>query len=112
MRVFFKVTGMVLIVFAAGLLARSVMYLQASGDLGSFDLNGVYDVRRIDLLNSSTEFGKFLAAMFGWDPRPSIEQIIVWLAYIAPVTYLFLRNPGPKRPRKADEPKPAEQRVG
>ena len=25
-----------------------------------------------------TEVGKFLAAMFGWDPRPSIEQIVVW----------------------------------
>jgi high-affinity iron transporter len=39
----------------------------------------------------STETGKFLGAMFGWDPRPSIEQIVAYLAYLATVTWLFLR---------------------
>lgn len=92
MRLFFKVTGMVLIVFAAGLLARSVMYLQSAADLGSFNLNGVYDLRDYEWLNSSSEVGKFLAAMFGWDPRPSIEQVVVWFAYLVPVSYLFLRK--------------------
>jgi high-affinity iron transporter len=91
LRAFFKVTGVVLIVFAAGLLARTVLYLQSAGDLGSFNLNGVYDVRSFDWLSSSSEVGKFLAAMFGWDPRPSIEQIVVWLGYVVPVTFLFLR---------------------
>jgi high-affinity iron transporter len=92
LRLFFKITGMVLIVFAAGLLARSVMYLQTAGDLSSFNLNGVYDVRDLSWLNSTTESGKFLAAMFGWDPRPSIEQIVVWFGYLLPVSYLFLRS--------------------
>jgi high-affinity iron transporter len=112
MRLFFKVTGMVLIVFAAGLLARSVMYLQTSGDLGSFALNGVYDVRDVNALTSSTEFGKFLAAMFGWDPRPSIEQIVVWFAYLIPVSYLFLRSPGRERSTAAGAPRATEERVG
>ncbi len=93
LRAFFKVTGMVLIVFAAGLLARTVLYLQSAGDLGSLNLNGVYDLRGYDWLSSSSEVGKFLAAMFGWDPRPSIEQIVVWFAYLVPVTFLFLRAP-------------------
>ena len=68
MRLFFKVTGVVLIVFAAGLLARTVLYLQSAGDLGSFNLNGVYDLRDYAWLDPSSEVGKFLAAMFGWDP--------------------------------------------
>jgi high-affinity iron transporter len=104
MRLFFKVTGMVLIVFAAGLLARTVLYLQSAGDLGSFNMNGVYDLRDYAWLNSSSEVGKFLAAMFGWDPRPSIEQVVVWFAYLVPVSYLFLRK-GPTAPAPADPPR-------
>jgi high-affinity iron transporter len=101
MRMFFKVTGVVLIVFAAGLLSRTVLYLQSAGDLGSFNLNGVWDLRSYAWLDSSSEVGKFLAAMFGWDPRPSIEQVVVWFGYLIPVTYLFLRNPKPTKPTPA-----------
>jgi high-affinity iron transporter len=91
MKAFFTVTGVVLIVFAAGLASRTVLFLQGAGDLGSFSLNGVYDLRQYDHLTQSTEVGKFLAAMFGWDPRPSIEQVVVYLGYLVPVLYLFLR---------------------
>ena len=44
MKAFFTLTGLVLIVFAAGLVAKTVLFLQTSGDLGSFNLNGVYDL--------------------------------------------------------------------
>lgn len=96
MRAFFKVTGVVLILFAAGLAARSVMYLQVgSFDLRSFNLNDVYDLRSHRWLTVDTESGRFLAAMFGWDPRPSIEQIVVYFGYLVPISYLFLRTPRP-----------------
>jgi high-affinity iron transporter len=91
MKPFFTVTGLVLIVFAAGLVARTVMYLQIAGDLGSFSLNGVYDLTSVHWLTNSSEVGKFLGAMFGWDPRPSIEQLVAYFAYLIPVTVLFLR---------------------
>src|SRR3954471_24106443 len=79
MKTFFQVTGIVVIVFASGLLARTVLFLQQSGDLGSFN-DAVYNLTRYRFLTQNTEVGKFLAAMFGWDPRPSIEQVVVWLA--------------------------------
>jgi|SRR5829696_990294 len=102
MRAFFTVTGVVLIVFAAGLASRTVLFLQASGDLGSANLNGVYDVTGHSWLTQSTEVGKFLAAMFGWDPRPSLEQVVAYLAYAVPVLTLFLRpQPRPARVRPA-----------
>jgi high-affinity iron transporter len=91
MRAFFQVTGLIVIVFAAGLLARTVLFLQSSGDLGTWN-NAVYNLTGTKWLTQQTEFGKFLAAMFGWDPRPSIEQVVVWAAYLFPVTYLFLRG--------------------
>lgn len=106
MKAFFTVTGLVLIVFAAGLVARTVLFLQISRDLGSFDLNGVYDLTGVHALTQGSEFGKFLAAMFGWDPRPSIEQVVAWLVYLVPVSVLFLR-PGPAPARPAEPAQPA-----
>jgi high-affinity iron transporter len=92
MRAFFQVTGLVVIVFAAGLLARAVLFLQASGDLGSLD-DAVFNLTTVGWLTQETEVGRFLAAMFGWDPRPSIEQLAVWGAYLLPVTAAFLFTP-------------------
>lgn len=98
MATFFKVTGVILIVFAAGLGAKSVNLLQSANDLSSFNLNGVYDARSVSWLTDSSEIGKFLTAMFGWDPRPSIEQVVVWFGYFIPVTYFFLRKGKGKAP--------------
>jgi high-affinity iron transporter len=92
-----------LIIFAAGLLARTVMFLQTSGDLGIL-WNNVYDVRSAAWLTTDTEVGKFLGAMFGWDPRPSIEQLVAWLGYAAVVTWLFLRKPRAAQRRPAATP--------
>ena len=91
MRAFFQVTGIIVIVFAAGLLARSVLFLQAAGVFGTA-YDNVYDVTQYRFLTQETEVGKFLAAMLGWDPRPSIEQVVAWLGYLVPVTWLFLRG--------------------
>jgi hypothetical protein len=44
--------------------------------------------------------------MFGWDPRPSIEQVVAWVAYIVPVTWFFLA--GPSRRSTTAEPTTAE----
>ena len=63
----------------------------------------VYDLTGFSWLTTQTQVGRFLAGLFGWDPRPSLEQVVVWVAYIIPVTYLFLR---PDRPSAA-APAPA-----
>jgi high-affinity iron transporter len=97
MRAFFRITGMVVVVFAAGLLAKTVLFLQQSGDLGTMRDN-VYDVRRFAWLTNQTEVGKTLAALVGWDPRPSMEQVVAWLGYFLPVAWLFLRSPKAGQP--------------
>jgi high-affinity iron transporter len=97
MRAFFRVTGMVIVVFAAGLLAKTVLFLQAGGDMGTMADN-IYDLREYKFLTQETEVGKTLAALIGWDPRPSVEQVIAWFGYFIPVTFLFLRNPKTAQP--------------
>jgi high-affinity iron transporter len=99
MKLFFNITGMIVIVFAAGLLAKGVMFLQATEFDALDSLNwAVYDLTGFSWLTTQTQLGRFLAGLFGWDPRPSLEQVVVWVAYISPVTYLFLR---PDRPSAA-----------
>jgi high-affinity iron transporter len=92
MRQFFTVTGLVLIVFAAGLVSRTVLWLQAAGELGSL-WNSVYDLTAYRWLTVGSETGRFLGAMFGWDPRPSIEQVVAYLLFLGTVSWLFLRAP-------------------
>jgi high-affinity iron transporter len=99
LRQFFTVTGLVLIVFAAGLVSRTILWLQATGDLGTV-WNNVYDLTAYPWLTVNTETGKFLGAMFGWDPRPSIEQIVGYLLYLGTVSWLFLRTPRAVRERQ------------
>jgi high-affinity iron transporter len=104
MRQFFTVTGLILIVFAAGLVSRTVLWLQAAGELGTV-WNNVYDLTAYRWLTVSTESGKFLGAMFGWDPRPSIEQVVAYLLFLVTVSWLFLRAP-----RTAEAPRAAARR--
>jgi high-affinity iron transporter len=94
MRRFFQVTGVLIILFAAGLLARFVLFLQGAGDLGSLN-DAAYDLTRYRWLTQEHQSGRFLAGIFGWDPRPSVEQLVAYVAYLVPVLALYLRAPAP-----------------
>jgi high-affinity iron transporter len=96
MRQFFTVTGLILIVFAAGLVSRTVLWLQSAGELGTL-WDNVYDLTAYPWLTVSTETGRFLGAMLGWDPRPSIEQVAAYLLFLGTVGWLFLRAPRARR---------------
>ncbi len=75
--------------------------LQAAGELGTV-WNNVYDLTAYPWLTVSTEPGKFLGAMFGWDPRPSVEHVAAYLLFLVTVAWLFLRTP--RTARDAQEP--------
>lgn len=102
MRRFFLVTGALVILFAAGLVARAVFFFQASGDLSSWNW-AAYDLTGARWLTVDTQSGRFLAGIFGWDPRPSIEQVVAYLAYLIPVGLAFFRSPK-AAPTPAAEP--------
>jgi high-affinity iron transporter len=79
-----------------------VLYLQSAGELGTA-WNNVYDLTGYPWLTVSTETGRFLGAMLGWDPRPSIEQVGAYLAFLGTVGWLFLRPP---RSARQQPPRP------
>ena len=92
MRLFFDVTAGLIIVFAAGLVAKTVFFIQATGDIGTLN-NAIYDLTMIRWLTVDTQLGRFLAGIFGWDPRPSLEQVAAYVLYLVPVGWMYFRKP-------------------
>ena len=97
MKLFFQVTGVLIILFAAGLMSRGVLFLQSAGDLGTLN-DAVYNLTGQRWLTQDTQTGRFLAGIFGSDPRPSIEQVVVYLGYLVPVLILFFKKPRASAP--------------
>jgi high-affinity iron transporter len=105
MRAFFKITGALIILFAAGLMAKAVFFLQQTGDLG-ISWDAVYNLTGIHWLTVDTQVGRFLAGIFGWDPRPSIEQVVAYFGYLIPVGWLYFRDPKAGAAEAAAVPEP------
>ncbi|MGV8872297.1 MAG: iron uptake transporter permease EfeU [Rhodococcus sp. (in: high G+C Gram-positive bacteria)] len=102
--VFFKYTGIFLIVVAAGILAYGIRALQIGGVLpgGSsvaFDITAHFD--------ASSWYGTVLGGIFNFRPEPTVFQAIAWVLYIAIVLFLFLRPV--HVPAQPADPEPALQ---
>lgn len=88
LRIFFNVTGMLLILVAAGLLVRGVQEFQEAGLIAPI-VEHVWDFS--SWLPSDTGFGGFLAALLGYNAGPSLTEIVIYLVYLVMVftAYLF-----------------------
>ncbi|WP_370189268.1 iron uptake transporter permease EfeU [Aeromicrobium sp.] len=85
---FFQVTGALLIVVAAGVLAYGVHDLQEAGILPgitnlAFDVSGV--------IPPDSWYGTLLKGTVNFQPDPTWLQTIAWVAYVVPVLWLYLR---------------------
>ena len=99
LRQFFTVTGVLLIVFAAGLLAHAVHEFQEAGVLPEtvehvWNTNGV--------VSEDSNAGRFLTALFGYNGDPSLLEVLVWFGYLVVALTFFLsplvswrRSPAP-----------------
>lgn len=94
-RAFFRVTGFLLILFAAGLFAHGVHELQEAAILPTI-VGHVWDVN--PLLNENGTVGTFLKALFGYNGNPSLLEVIVYVAYLTAVSAMSLRNSLPGMP--------------
>ncbi|MGH2674470.1 MAG: iron uptake transporter permease EfeU [Actinomycetota bacterium] len=104
LRTFFRVTGALILVVAAGLLAGGIHELQEIGWLPgegatAFDISG--------LLSDETGPGTFLRAMFGYNANPSWLELGAWLSYLAVAGLLFFR-PQPAVVARPADPDPRE----
>jgi high-affinity iron transporter len=88
LRQFFTVTGVLLIVFAAGLLAHATHEFQEAGLL-PMTVEHVWDTNRV--ISEDSTSGKFLTALFGYNGNPSLLELVVWLGFLVTGLALFLR---------------------
>jgi high-affinity iron transporter len=96
-RAFFRVTGVVLVLFAAGLVAHGVHELQEAALVPTI-VEHVWNVNPI--LNEDGTVGQFLQALFGYNGNPSLIEVLSYIAYYAAV-YFGTRSSGERRMRSA-----------
>ncbi|WP_373746506.1 iron uptake transporter permease EfeU [Neisseria dentiae] len=89
---FFRITGAFLIVVAAGLLAGSLRALHEAGVWNHLQTI-VFDISHI--LHEDSPLGVLLGGFFGYTDHPTQGEVLVWLLYLLPVMYWFLRDSKP-----------------
>ncbi|MGH2453802.1 MAG: iron uptake transporter permease EfeU [bacterium] len=90
LRAFFNVTSVLLLLFAAGLLAHGIHEFQEAGLIPAlvdpvWDMNGV--------LPESSILGSFLKALFGYNGNPSLVEALAYFSYLALVGWAYFRPP-------------------
>ncbi len=80
LRRFFQVTGFLLILFAAGLVAHGVHEFNEVGMIPAV-IEHVWDINPI--LNENATLGSMLQALFGYNGNPSLTEVLAYFAYFA-----------------------------
>ena len=88
LRTFFRYTGALLIVVAAGLFAFGIHELQEAGWLPfltgtAFDISGT--------VPDDSGAGGIFRALFGYQANPTWLEVVAWVGYLVTVGWFFLR---------------------
>ena len=89
LRKFFQVTGILLILFAAGLFAHGVHEFIEVGWIPAA-IEHVWNLNNI--IPESSLLGQLLTTLFGYNSSPDLTEVIAYLAYIATVAIFWTRD--------------------
>ena len=104
---FFKVTGFVLVVIAAGVLAYGLTDLQESGAVGGFT-SYAWDLTAH--LDPNAWYAQLVAGTLNLTPKMTWLAVVGYVAYLAPVMFFYLRPAAAAvKPKPAAQPAPAAQ---
>ncbi len=96
---FFKVTGFVLVLVAAGLVAYAVHEFAEAGLITAFQ-TPAFDISW--LVAPGSVRASLMTGMLGLQPVPTVAEVLVWLAYAIPMaTYVVWPR------RRQPQPRPA-----
>ena len=91
---FFTVTGVLLILVAAGVLTYGLHELAEAGRIPetavAFDISSWYA--------EQSWYGSLLKGIFGFRAQMLWLEVVAWFAYVVPVTWVFLRGIGRRDP--------------
>lgn len=91
LRVFFNITGVLLILFAAGLFGKFFHeYRELLGFESGWLVTPAWTIQSGAW--ASGTFYDFMGGFFGWHNEAENIRVISYLAYLVPVGYLFLRG--------------------
>ena len=79
-RIFFNLTSVLLLIFAAGLFAHGVHEFQEAGVFPTLNAQ-LWNTNHI--LDESSTVGEFLKALVGYNGNPSLEEVAAYLVYWA-----------------------------
>lgn len=108
-RVFFRVMGIVLIIFAAGLLGDAVQNMQGLGWL-SFGTTTLWNTGH--LLSEESTIGDMLHTFLGYAEAPTVLQSLLYAGYLLTIGSIFAwitRKPGPRQPAPATVSSPTSE---
>ena len=89
LRRFFQVTGFLLILFAAGLVAHGVHEFNEVGWIPSV-IEHVWNLGSV--ISEESLLGQLLQTLFGYNSSPSLTEMIAYFGYIAVVALLWRRD--------------------
>jgi high-affinity iron transporter len=89
LRSFFQVTGILLILFAAGLVAHGVHEFNEAGIIPAI-IDPVWNINAF--LNEDSLLGLLLEALFGYNGNPSLTEVLAYITYLIVVSVLWMRS--------------------
>jgi len=99
---FFRVTGVILVLVAAGLVATSLHTAHEAGWLNGLQ-NEALDLRW--LVAPGTVRSSLLSGILGFQPRPVVAEVVGYLVYAAPML-LYVLWPAQLRLRRRERAEP------
>jgi high-affinity iron transporter len=106
--VFFKWTGAVLILVAAGIFAYGFHDLQEANILPGLHTLA-FDISHV--VPPDSWYGVLLKGIFNFNPAPSVLEAAAWLVYLVPVLFLYFRPVKSSAPPAVPAGKPAGEAV-
>ncbi len=105
-RIFFRVMGIILLIFAAGLLGDAVQNMQ---QLGWLTIGTAPLWNTAHILSEDSALGDILHTFIGYSEAPTVLQGLLYITYLLVAGSIFgwmTRKPDPGRPTRTTEPTP------
>jgi len=94
LKTFFNVTGLLLILFAAGLFAHGIHEFHEAGIISPV-IAHVWDINHI--FPEQSVIGRFLTAIFGYNANPSLVEVFAYAGYLGITLAGYFRTARPKK---------------